>query len=92
MQTGNRWEGNANPRDLTRSRQQQLLREHEARKRAQDNPVDVAAIRKEAYAAAFEPAFQAGAEWAFGVLREAGVDVDAVLALDDEPGDDAADA
>jgi hypothetical protein len=88
MQTGNRWDGNANPRDLTKTRQQQLLREHEARKRAQENPVDVEAIcaqiRKEIYVEAFE----AGAAWAFEQLANAGIDVDAVLALADDERDE----
>lgn len=87
MNTGQRWSGKVSPRDLTATRQQQLLKEHAAREAAAD--IDVGAIRREAYAAAFEPAYVAGAQWAFNVLREAGIDVDAVLDLDgDEHQDD----
>ena len=90
MNTGQRWSGKVSPRDLTATRQRQLLKEHAAREAAAD--IDVGAIRREAYDAAFEPAWKAGAEWAFGVLREAGIDVDAVLDLDDDDhqGDDPA--
>lgn len=88
--TGSRYANQVSPRDITGRRTRELLREKADREKAADT--DVAAIRREAYAAAFEPAFNAGAEWAFGILREAGMDVDAVLALDDDEhqGDDPA--
>jgi|SRR5271166_2734946 len=70
------------PRNITGRR----YAEHDAKRSVE--AVDLAEVRRQAYAAVFEPAWNAGAEWAFGVLREAGVDVDAVLALDDEPGDE----
>jgi hypothetical protein len=94
MQTGTRGSQRPAPGNTTGMTFFRQQREQEARKRAEDNPVDVAEVRKEAYAAAWEPAFTAGAEWAFGVLRDAGVDVDAVLALadDDDAGDVAEDA
>ena len=85
--TGSRYANQVSPRDITGRRTRELLREKADREAAAD--IGIEAIRREAYAAAFEPAFQAGAEWAFGILREAGIDVDAVVALDDDDAGDA---
>jgi hypothetical protein len=67
---------------VTGRRSRELLRQKADHEKSAD--IDVSEIRREAYAAAFEPAWKAGAEWAFNVLREAGLDVDSVLALDDD--------
>jgi hypothetical protein len=89
MQTGNRWSGKANPRDLTLIRQQQLLREKAAREAAAN--IDPAEIRREAYRQGYgegvEAGFLDGWHKLAGILTESGVDVDGVLALD-EPADD----
>jgi hypothetical protein len=87
--TGHRWSGAVNPRDLTGKRQREILAakdKHE--KAAAIGPAAIrAAIRKEVYAEAFEE----GAAWAFETMANAGIDVDAVLSLDDEDdGDQAA--
>lgn len=58
--------------------------------------IDIEAVKRAEYErgfnAAFGPAFDAGVDWLRDQLVQAGVDVDAVLALDDEdddePGDD----
>ena len=82
MPTGPRGSAPVSPRDVTGRRSRELLREKAGREK--DADTDVGAIRREAYAAAFEPAWKAGASWAFNVLREAGLDVDAMLSLDDD--------
>ena len=82
MPTGARGSHPVSPRDVTGSRTRELLKAKAAREK--DAGTDIEAIRREAYDAAFEPAWKAGAEWAFNVMREAGVDVDSVLALDDD--------
>jgi hypothetical protein len=70
------------PRNITGRTYAQQHAEQAEREAAEH--VDLAenrrALRKEIYAEAFE----AGAAWAFEQIRNAGVDVDAVLALDDE--------
>jgi hypothetical protein len=85
MQTGTRWGGKANPRDLTKTRQLELLRQKADREQAAS--IDVQAVRQDARRAGYQQGFEEGAAWAFEQLANAGVDVDAVLALD-EPGDE----
>lgn len=91
MQTGERWSGKANPRDLTKTRQQHLLKAKAEREAAAS--IDIEAVKRAEYErgfnAAFGPAFDAGVDWLREQLTQAGVDVDAVLALDDEPDDEA---
>ena len=89
MQTGERWGGSAHPSDLTGARQRKLLaekaeREKRAEIRAQAAAVDVAAIRQESYLAGFEAGFTAGWDALATQLTEAGIDVAAVLDLDDD--------
>lgn len=91
--TGQRGSHRPHPGDTTGMTSYRKQRDQHARKRAEDNP-DAAEIRAQAYAAGFdaawEPAFLAGWNALAELLTEAGIDVDAVLALDDdEPGDDA---
>jgi hypothetical protein len=90
METGQRWSGKANPRDLTKTRQQALLAEH-ARREAAAN-IDVAEVRRIAHQRGYEAGHEHGYEkglkdgWdaCITALVEAGV-------LDpDEPGDDLA--
>jgi len=85
---------NRNPRDITGREYQRLHAEADARKAAAS--VDIETVKRAEYErgfdAAFGPAFDAGVDWLRDQLVQAGVDVDAVLALDDEdddaPGDD----
>lgn len=85
METGARGTQAISPRDITGRRARELLREKAAREKATDN---VEAIRREAFKsgfdAAWEPAYLAGWTALAEVLADAGVDVDAVLALDDD--------
>jgi len=63
-------------------------RKAEAAKRAKDNPVDAEEIRRTALAegidAGFDRGWDAGYAAALQQFRDAGLDVDAVLALADE--------
>jgi hypothetical protein len=83
MQTGQRGTQPVSPRDITGRRMRQLLREKAERDQAAGTPVD--AIRRESFKsgfdAAWEPAFLAGWNALAEILTDAGVGVDAVLAL-----------
>jgi len=81
-----------NPRDLTGRKYVRLAAEQQEKQEAAD--LDVAEIRRQALAqgidAGYDAGFTAGWEAALQQLREVGLDVDAVMALDDdEPGEDA---
>ena len=89
METGARGTQAVSPRDITGRRARELLNEKKAREKATDN---VEAIRRDSFKAGFdaawEPAYVAGWTALAEVLADAGVDVDAVLALDDEDAGD----
>jgi hypothetical protein len=89
MQTGLRATRPVPPTDITGTRARALLRQKAARDHVEVN-LDV--IRRESFQAGFgaawEPAFLAGWTALAEILTDAGVDVDGVLALDDE-GEDA---
>ena len=59
METGQRWSGGANPRDLTKMRQQELLKQHAARDQAEDN---FAAVRRQATDEGYDAGFDAGGQ------------------------------
>jgi flagellar biosynthesis/type III secretory pathway protein FliH len=63
MQTGTRWGGKANPRDLTKTRQLELLRQKTEREQAVH--IDVEAIRRQAYAEGYERGHAEAFEEAF---------------------------
>jgi hypothetical protein len=58
METGTRWSGRSNPRDLTLIRQKQLLAEKAKRDAAAD--VDVDAVIRNTRKRAFDDGFQVG--------------------------------
>lgn len=82
MQTGNRWEGTSNPGDLTRKRQQQLLKAKAEREAANLN---IAEVRKQAHRTGYDQGWIDGADFVLDKFRQAGLDVDSILTLDDEP-------
>jgi len=86
MQTGQRGQTPVSPMNRTGRIFQEQQREQEARKHGGD--LDVAAIRKEARLAGFHQGFDAGANWAFETMANAGINVEEVLALDDGDQDD----
>lgn len=79
--TGNRWEGATNPGDLTRKRQQQLLKAKADREAAQLN---IAEVRKQAHRLGYDQGWIDGADFVLDKFREAGIDTDAVLSLTGE--------
>lgn len=88
METGTRWAGKANPRDLTATRQRRLLAEKARREAAQD--IDIAEVRQRAHsaghAAGYEKGLKDGWDACIAALVDEGI-------LDpDEPGDDTEDA
>jgi hypothetical protein len=84
METGNRWSGNASPRDLTKTRQQQLLKEKAAREAAKH--VDIAEVQRVAFANGHAAGFEAGFTNGWDALAEHLV-AEGILEPD-EPGDD----
>jgi hypothetical protein len=58
MQTGNRWSGRSNPRDLTLTRQQKLLADKAKKDAAAD--IDVDAVIRNTRKRAFDEGFQVG--------------------------------
>lgn len=90
MQTGIRNSQPVSPRDITGRRARDLLAEKRVREKATDN---VEVIQRESFRLGFESGFESGfnAGWAglAEILIEAGIDVDAGLALD--AGDDSDD-
>ena len=88
MQTGQRWAGKANPRDLTATRQRQLLAEHAAREAAA-NEIDLAAIKLRAFELGHAVGWDAAIAWVIAKMTDVGVDPDIlVVAGDDEPAGD----
>jgi len=90
MPTGPRGTSPVSPRDLTGSRARVLLKEKADREKSAE--IDVAAIKRDAFRAGFdaawEPAYLAGWNALAETMANAGIDVDAVLDLDDEHQDD----
>jgi hypothetical protein len=86
MPTGARGSHPVSPRDITGRRSRDLLRQKADREKAAS--IDVSEIRRESFKsgfdAAWEPAYLAGWNALAEVLTEAGVDIDAVLSLDDD--------
>jgi hypothetical protein len=95
QQTGQRGVQKPHPGNTTGMAFYRQQREQEAKRAAASQVVDLAAVRESAHAEGFEAGFVRGGEWAFEQLASAGIDVDAVLALqldtddqaDDEPGE-----
>jgi hypothetical protein len=62
------------------------------KKKPSDEVIDVAEIRREALLDGFGRGFEEGAQWVFGVMEGAGLDVDEILSLaadeDDLDADD----
>jgi len=87
MQTGNRWAGKANPRDLTKTRQQQLLAAQAARKAAAD--IDVEEVRREAQHAGFDAGFDAGHDAGWSAAIEWVTENFDVLDKDEDQADEA---
>jgi hypothetical protein len=87
--TGERGSGNSRPGDLTRVRQQQLLKTKAAREDAAS--IDLGEIRRAALREGIDVGWGRGWDAGFAAalqqLRDAGLDVDAVLALDDDSED-----
>jgi hypothetical protein len=90
MQTGQRGTQRVSPRDVTGTRARELLRQKAERKKAADT--DVEAVRQESFQrgfdAAWETAYLAGWTALAEILTDAGIDVDSVLGLDDDQGDE----
>jgi hypothetical protein len=84
MQTGNRWEGNTHPGDLTRKRQQALLKAKADREAA---AVNIAEVQEWAHRAGYDAGWIDGADFVLDKFRETGLDVDAVLSLADDAKD-----
>jgi hypothetical protein len=89
VDTGQRWAGQASPRDLTKVRQQQLLREKAAREKRASESVDVAAIRKAAWGEGFEAGHKAAYDWLTGLMEDAGIDPDILVITDEDQSDEA---
>lgn len=88
--TGQRGGQRPHPGNTTGMAFYRQQRDQDAKRKAEAQTVDLAEIRRQARMDGIRQGFENGADWAFGILRDAGVDVDAVLALDaDEPGEDA---
>ncbi len=84
MQTGNRWEGSTNPGDLTRKRQQQLLKAKADREAPKPN---ISEVRRQAHSIGYDAGWIDGADFVLDKLRQAGLDVDSILALDADDAD-----
>lgn len=89
MQTGTRWGGKANPRDLTKTRQQELLRQKQARDEAAN--VDVADVQRQAREVGFSDGWDAAIGWVIKRMTGIGLDPDILVVADDDApaGDDA---
>jgi hypothetical protein len=88
METGTRWAGRANPRDLTAKRQQALLKERAAREAAASDVIDIAAIKRRAYEAGHSAGWDQAIEFVIGRMTEVGLDPDILAVGDDDAGED----
>jgi hypothetical protein len=86
MQTGTRWGGTANPRDLTKTRQLELLREKQAREAAAT--VDIEAVRQVAYTSGHAAGYEAGFIAGWQALADHLVEIGVLEADDGEHQDD----
>lgn len=87
METGQRWSGGANPRDLTKTRQLELLRQKAAREAAANEVIDIASIKRRAFEDGHSTGWDAAISWVIERMTAVGLDPD-VLALDDDGEDE----
>lgn len=87
--TGARFANPVSPRDITGRTARELLRQKQDREKAAGNIDEiVSAARHAGWQAGFASGFDAGWAGLAEVLTDAGLDVDAVVALDDDDHQD----
>jgi hypothetical protein len=86
--TGQRGAQRPAPGNVTGTTFYRQQREQEARKRAEDNPVDAEAIRREAFEAGHATGWEQAIEWIITRMIDVGLDPDILVVGDVEHQDD----